>query len=398
MTRINRCESQHTFQRQRIADDLWQRYGLLLKSVVLIVFLPFAVTMSSCKHRPPEASSSMDNHSPSYQPGDFLGSATCLSCHADIVKNFLQTGHAQTFFDLKNSTMTQKWVGRHFADPERNVTFVYENRPAGGLQVTIPEKFGSQAFPLQYLLGSNQQAATIITLVPGEDGETACIEHRVSLFQDDLKLTPGQQGIRATEPVEEFGKLQSFDTADRCIGCHTTTHEIRNHQLVNVIPNVQCEACHGPGREHVANAERGIAASSLLSLKAETAQQVMKQIQACGKCHRLPEDLPPQQLTSESKQLARFQPAALLQSACFKKSGGLLSCSKCHDPHLPSGSDTEKVVRSCLECHAPETDDQVACPVSSRQDCIRCHMPPIEVHSGVYFHDHWIRVRKPGKT
>jgi hypothetical protein len=24
---------------------------------------------------------------------------------------------------------------------------------------------------------------------------------------------------------------------------------------------------------------------------------------------------------------------------------------------------------------------------------VRCHMPPVEIHRGIEFHDHWIRVR-----
>ena len=38
---------------------------------------------------------------------------------------------------------------------------------------------------------------------------------------------------------------------NKCIDCHTTSAEIYDEQIHNLIPSVNCEKCHGPGSEHV---------------------------------------------------------------------------------------------------------------------------------------------------
>jgi hypothetical protein len=71
-------------------------------------------------------------------------------------------------------------------------------------------------------------------------------------------------------------------------------------------------------------------------------------------------------------------------SKCYLKSGGRLSCIRCHNPHVqPSQQEAPAYFRqACLGCH---TDKSCALPLSLRQhktpadDCAGCHMPKREV-------------------
>jgi hypothetical protein len=175
------------------------------------------------------------------------------------------------------------------------------------------------------------------------------------------------------------------DTLHLCIGCHTTTAEIQRDQLVDLRPNVGCQRCHGPGREHVLAMQTGSHERSI-----SVTRSAAEEIALCGQCHRLPSSDPDPRPSPDILQNIRFQPASLMQSKCFQQSEDL-KCSTCHNPHQHASDNLEHYVQRCMSCHTGS--QKKSCPVSPRADCIRCHMPAIDIHRGIKFHDHWIRVR-----
>jgi hypothetical protein len=385
----------HADERLPLSLSLPSGSLVVRKNSIGLIILSGALVISgwACRDRvQPRTNEEAANDPPRLT--DYAGWQKCAQCHAEITDSWLKTGHARTFLETWNTDVARHLDGRSFTDAERHSTFRYSYDPADGLMVTLPGQFGNKPFPLEYLLGSNHHAQTFLTLIPHQNGETVGIEHRVSLFGDELDLTPSHQDEKVNEAVQAFGQVQDPQTADRCIGCHTTFHRIREHRLQQVIPNVQCEACHGPGAGHVRSAESGGTTVSLSSLSADDSASALRQIKLCGTCHRLPADVPAELIRPDYRQLARFQPIGLMESNCFKKSGGRLACSHCHNPHQPVSARSTNAVEACLNCHRQNREDQVACPTSPTTDCVRCHMPQIEVHPRVAFHDHWIRVHR----
>jgi hypothetical protein len=325
----------------------------------------------------------------------FVGVARCADCHESIARNYGRTGHASTFHRTADSHVAHALNGRTFHDAERGFDFKYKFDETSGLSVGVPERFGEQ-FELPFALGSKQHAQTFIGITPTIDGSTVVLEHRVTVYSDGdrLALTPGHTGAQALEPVELFGKIQEPSTSQRCIGCHTTQFSLEEGQLRNVLANVQCESCHGAGSLHVKAQEQGDVHAAIASLKAHTAESATAQINACGKCHRVASDFPVKDLVPENSKLARFQPVGLVLSECFKKSGGNLSCTTCHDPHLPLVDQTGKSEAACIRCHSSSSTNRphVICPVSPKQDCVDCHMALTPVHRELTYRDHWIRI------
>lgn len=324
----------------------------------------------------------------------FVGTAACAGCHSDVAEAHARSGHADTLATTQDSTIARMLDGKSFRDEARNLTFRYRHGP-DGLSVTVPEAFGDKAFPLQYALGSGMHAVSFLTLIPGADGGTVGVEHRVSWFAatDGLALTPGHTGLGVEKEVELFGRFIRGEVLDKCVGCHATTSVVADLDIHDLRPDVGCESCHGPGSAHVEAASRGEAAGPIEELNPRH-WSADREIEMCGRCHRSPSDVKPEELVPGRASLVRFAPVGLRQSACFKASDGALRCATCHDPHEPATSRTTRQYEAkCVDCHTPHRAGSVPCPVSPAQGCVRCHLPPIEVHPGLVFHDHWIRVR-----
>ena len=224
------------------------------------------------------------------------------------------------------------------------------------------------------------------------------LEHRVS-FQGErgqLILTPGHQGKPIEQELDLFGHSYHAETQgaelNKCVACHTTAFEIRDQEIVNLHANVTCEKCHGPGREHVHVMNEGGDADDLKIEAIRGSETPKKQVKMCGECHRLPQDLHADELVRGNRQLARFQPAGMLQSSCHAASPNGLTCTTCHDPHSqPELQTSAEYEMRCLQCH--QGPKQTRCAARRTTDCVSCHMPAVEVNPGMVFHDHWIRVR-----
>jgi hypothetical protein len=99
----------------------------------------------------------------------------------------------------------------------------------------------------------------------------------------------------------------------------------------------------------------------------------------------------PASIVPENTTLVRHQPVGLMQSACYTRTGGGLSCSTCHDPHARPSTDTAAYEAVCRSCH--EGPKKTTCPVDPKAGCVGCHMPRRETTRGMRLTDHWIRTR-----
>ncbi len=362
-----------------------KRWGYAIGVLAFIAALSFAARRIVLQPAPQAAVEAVNSDG-------FVGLQTCARCHPQEAADHAQSGHARTFARAIDSEVAKRWDGRTFTDPERNYEYIYRFGP-GGLSATIPAKFGDESFPLDFVFGSGRHAVSFLTLVPNRTGGTDGVEHRVSSFGHDehLALTPGHRNQPASQRIEEFGMvhLQESGELGRCVECHTTTGTVRGPNVENLLPNVTCESCHGPGSAHVKSQEKTPPSANL---QIATHWKAQAQLEMCGRCHRRTDWLstPPEK---HDYKIVRFQPVGLSQSKCYQKSDGRLMCTTCHDPHRPPVEDATHYERNCLECHTKDLHVSGSCPNRRQTGCVGCHMPPIEVHPGFVFSDHWIRIR-----
>ena len=323
----------------------------------------------------------------------FFGSAKCGECHDEQLKHYLDSGHAKTFWSTRDFPFRDRFGGLKFADSERSKTYRYFLAKSG-VEVTVPGKFGGDRFPLQFAFGSGEHAISFVTLTPDGSQIPVGIEHRVSWFtgQDQAGLTPGQFGRPVDQDIEDFGRIIRGTLLERCFGCHTTSGSIEGDQLVDLMPNVGCESCHTGSAPHWAAMQVDNSADSDDGFE-QRPWRTADQIQICAECHRGEDAVETSEITRENPKIVRFQPVGLVQSKCYLQSGQRLLCSTCHDPHQHAAQRTTvEYEQKCLQCHSTSTNS-VRCSVSADSGCVSCHMPRVEVHPSISFHDHWIRIR-----
>jgi hypothetical protein len=369
----------------------WLAVAAGASALALVIWL----VKSPGDHRPPPMVSWRQAAGGDPQAGLYVDERLCAECHPGHAADHAKSGHASTFHLAGDHAITRQLDGMSFADPQRSYRYQYSLDEQQDLWVSIPELFGEERFPLEYSLGSGENAVTLLTLAPTRLGDTVGVEHRVTVYRDEpeweLDLTPGHAAETPRQEIEHFGKLIQGDDLTRCIACHTTSGRVVGQEIVGLRANVGCQSCHGPGREHLTAVETG----GRGGYHGFTERTAREEVQLCGRCHRLPSEDAGAPAAPDDIRNVRFQPVGLLQSRCFTETAGGLKCSTCHNPHQRVSRKSAHYVQKCLTCHSGPQNH--VCPVSPRTDCVRCHMPPVDIHRGIEFHDHWIRVR-PERT
>ena len=176
----------------------------------------------------------------------------------------------------------------------------------------------------------------------------------------------------------------------RCFRCHSTGQPTLSAGFA-IQPaefGIRCEACHGPGAAHIAAGGGGATIRNPKRLNAVELNAF------CGTCHRKPPEAGVEGDWTDPWNV-RHQPASLSQAACFRKSGGSLSCLTCHDPHAPLATSAKAYDQRCVGCHQ-EVRHRTA---TAGTACVTCHMPEVqEPAPEVQFTNHWIGIYAKGNS
>jgi hypothetical protein len=209
-----------------------------------------------------------------------------------------------------------------------------------------------------------------------------------------VALTPSHAGLAVKDAIDCLGRRKRGRDVTTCIACHSTTGQVSGRVVDDLRAGVGCESCHGPGHKHVTAMESGQGSMDIAFGRGKAAAE--EELHLCGRCHRSTEALSTLPDPDDPK-LARFQPVGLRQSPCFRRSDGALKCSTCHDPHRLVTHEPHVFNTICAKCHDGSSSEHPLCSIQKSSGCVECHMPAIEVHPGISFHDHWIRKRKLNK-
>jgi hypothetical protein len=151
-----------------------------------------------------------------------------------------------------------------------------------------------------------------------------------------------------------------------CNACHTTGFRAEGNQngLPGLIgtwnePGVGCEACHGPGGNHVNNPY-------------QEWMRVERDGAACGSCHSMGD---PTVIQAQDGFVNHQQQFAEL----FSSKKRVMDCVDCHNPHATvKYAENFGALTSCETCHFEKTVEQKK---NDREhaSCVECHMPNVVV-------------------
>ncbi|MCH9023012.1 MAG: tetratricopeptide repeat protein [Planctomycetes bacterium] len=350
-------------------------------------------------------------------PAEYVGRVACAGCHPVQTERWLGSHH-----DLAMQVATEKTVlgdfdntvFTHFdestAFSTRDGKFFVRTDGPDGQPTDYQVRYTFGVTPLQqYLIefpGGRYQVLTICwDTRPSKEGG----QRWFHLYQDDpVKITP-------RDPLHWTGP--NFNWNYMCAECHSTNVE-KNYDLkTNTYKttwsyiDVGCQACHGPGSEHVAWARRTKDSPQkwpdddpkglTVKFKGSTSYT---QIEHCARCHSR------RQISSHDylygdRFMDHYSPELMLDNLYYadgqikdevyvygsfiqsKKYHQGVRCTDCHNPH--SNQLILKGNALCIRCH--ETGNPLFKTLNPKayntkshhfhemgkpgSSCVDCHMP-----------------------
>ncbi|HKN75103.1 MAG TPA: multiheme c-type cytochrome [Candidatus Acidoferrum sp.] len=382
--------------------------GLLL-SVSLLFFL---ASSSISRAQSPQSSSislatEMRVRGPGWWPTkgtpartEYTGPDACAECHELKSETAQSSAMLHAAVRAPDSTRLREHANLAF----QVGPFTYQLLTAAEKStLTVSNATSSLSVDLLWALGSGHMGQTFIY-----QQNSKFYESHVSFYNStqSLDITPGQSHSVPATLEDAAGRAIPPNEARSCLGCHTTASTTNNQfDPKSAYLGVTCEACHGPGAQHIAAArakteKRG---SGLTFNPAQLAR--VDSVDFCGACHRTWQDVVSGQMVGAGTFNVRFAPYRLENSRCWAEGDARITCMACHDPHKPLSHDVASYDANCLACHASTPAEKksanhpgAACPVATK-NCASCHMPEVEppnLHST--FTDHWIRIAHPNSA
>lgn len=369
-------------------------------SVLLLLFL-MALRLESAsasgKTDPVSTATEMRLIDPGWWPtkgtfarDQYVGSTTCTRCHANIVETQKNTPMAHAATPATADAFINVPTAMHF----HAGAFDYlVKQTATGAEFSATNGQQSASAALSWVFGDQQFGDTFLYQQNG-----IYFESRVSYYKliNGLDFTTGHPRFRADRIETALGRRMSADEPPLCFGCHSTASSTNGQfHPEQLIAGITCEACHGPGAQHVAqmSIEHDARTPTLIFNPARLSPA--DSVDFCGACHRTSADV---SLSFVSGIFTlRFPAYRLEQSRCWGTGDARLTCIACHDSHKSRVEDAAFYDKACVSCHSPQGSTLKSHAISmckvANHNCVTCHMPKYEIPSmHTKFTDHKIAV------
>ena len=381
--------------------------------------------------------------------GQYVGSSACASCHGKEASEWQQSQHHDAMADASEKSVLGNFNSAKFNYAGLTSTFFKRD---GKFFVNTDGRDGKLAdYEIKYTFGVSPLQQYLVEFPDG----------RLQALSIAWDSRPKQEGgqrwfhLYPNERITHNDELHWTRPAQNwnfmCADCHSTNLRKNYDPVADRFQtqwseiSVGCEACHGPGANHVAwakseslplkkgdkdkraEAARGLSARLDERRGVTWAQNVAtgnsirsqpratdREIEVCAQCHARRGQIAegyeagkpffdyyrPALLTSplyyvDGQQRGEvYNWGSFLQSKMYANG---VTCSDCHNPH--SGKLRAEGNTLCATCHLPSKYDTTAHhhhkSASTGAACVACHMPNTTYMVVDPRRDHSLRVPRP---
>ncbi|MBS0202853.1 MAG: tetratricopeptide repeat protein [Planctomycetes bacterium] len=334
----------------------------------------------------------------------FVGSDSCVECHAEIAARFHASGMGQSLWKVGSAPPLEDYNhnvsfspdGHHHYSVVKTMEGVFHHER---LTDDKGQTIYDQAYKVEFVVGSGLQ------------GRSYLFNRGGMLFMSPIGWY-SRSGKWDLSPGYKLPSHRRFDrrVPSACLECHAGQMNLTDRPDVFEDPPfreiaIGCERCHGPGADHIQFRRQQTGSFESDPIVNPSKLEPAQREDVCSQCHlsgegrylrdgchfgefqpgtRLEETylifVRGNRTTDDGKTRAVSQVEQMRSSTCYLNSGGSLGCTSCHDPHSqpPANTQTSFYRERCLKCHAErgcavtESDRRARQPDDS---CIACHMP-----------------------
>ncbi len=389
-----------------------------LKIVAILFFSFLMISFSSCDNKPEYKK--VDKKKSVFLSGEiipdsyFLGDKKCKECHQDEFKKWEGSHHDKAMQIADSISILGNFNNKKFTS--QGVTSRFYKKGKDFYVNTDGPDGENHDYKIVYTFGLTPLQQYIVQF---PDGHYQCLRTAWDSVKNKwFDLYPDFKVVHSEWLHWSRGGL---NWNNMCADCHSTNvrknydEKTHSYNTEYSIINVNCEACHGSGKQHVTDVEKlgkEYVASGSFQMTTETGPKEL--VDQCARCHMRREQFS-EAFNIEGTLLDHYYPQ-LLQEGLYQADGQILdevyvygsfiqskmyqnnvTCTNCHDAHsLKLKFDGNKL---CAQCHEPEKFDTPKHHFHQQNTesskCINCHMPGRFYMGNDFRRDHSFRIPRP---
>ena len=390
---------------------------VLSNHIIILLFVCFS-TVLSCKDK--NEYESIDENESVFLSGKqipddhFLGDNNCKECHKEEFKDWQGSDHDKAMQIADSVSVLAGFTGEKFTS--QGITSYFFKKDNAFYANTEGPDGEYHDYKVVYTFGITPLQQYIVQF---PNGHYQCLRTAWDSVENKwFDLYPDFKVVHSEWLHWSRGGL---NWNNMCADCHSTNvrknydQKTHSYDTKFSIINVNCEACHGPGKQHVEDVKRlgdRYSDSGTLQMTVDTKPKEL--VDQCARCHMRREQYSTH-FNFEGTMFDHYFPQ-ILEERLYHADGQMLdevyvygsfvqskmyqnnvTCNNCHNSH--SLKLKFKGNNLCAQCHLPEKYDTPKHHFheinTEGSQCINCHMPGKYYMGNDFRRDHSFRVPRP---